>query len=285
MRLIVCGARGSTPSPGAEFVRFGGHTSCVAIAREGADPALVIDGGTGLRRLSRVLEGRPFRGTILLGHLHWDHTGGLPFFASGDREGSQVTLIMPAQGDPAEVFARAIAPPFFPVRLEQLRGDWRLRSLEEGPHTIEGYSVVAREIPHKGGRTFGFRISDGRSTIAYLSDHSPITLGPGPEGFGAYHEAALALAQDADLLFHDGQHTAEEFPAVATFGHSAIDYAIGLAEAAGVRRLALFHHDPNRSDDQVQTILDRQRARRVIVEVPTEGEVIDLGAAAPKLRR
>jgi ribonuclease BN (tRNA processing enzyme) len=72
---------------------------------------------------------------------------------------------------------------------------------------------------------------------------------------------------------------------VASFGHSAVDYAVGLAEAAGVRRLALFHHDPNRTDDQVQTILDRQRPRRVIVEVPAEGEVIELGAAAPKLRR
>ena len=110
--------------------------------------------------------------------------------------------------------------------------------------TIEGFDVLALEIPHKGGRTFGYRVSDGRASIAYLSDHGPVALGPGPDGLGPYHEAALALADGVDLLVHDAQHTAEELPAAAAFGHSAAEYAVALAERAGAGRVLLFHHDP-----------------------------------------
>jgi phosphoribosyl 1,2-cyclic phosphodiesterase len=114
--------------------------------------------------------------------------------------------------------------------------------------------VTAREIPHKGGRAFGYRVDDGRTSVAYLSDHGPGVLGDGPEGFGPYHESALALADGVDLLIHDAQYTAEEYPRRRTFGHSAIDYAVGLARAAGVGRLALFHHDPGRTDDALDAI-------------------------------
>src|SRR6267143_1452325 len=108
MRLFVCGVRGSTPAPGREFVRYGGATSCIAIAPDGGGlPRLVLDAGTGLTRLSSLFNGGPFRGTILLSHLHWDHTHGLPFFPAGDRDGSEVDIVMPAQGrDEEEVLAR-----------------------------------------------------------------------------------------------------------------------------------------------------------------------------------
>jgi ribonuclease BN (tRNA processing enzyme) len=239
-------------------------------------PRLVLDAGTGLQRLSRRLDGNPFRGSILLGHLHWDHTHGLPFFPAGDRPDSSVRVFVPSQGDPEEVLARAISPPHFPIRPSQLRGDWKFESLEPGTREIEGFTVTALEIPHKGGRTFGYRVSDGRATVAYLSDHSPVSLGPGPEGFGEYHEDALALAGGADLLLHDAQHTAEEFPAKAPFGHSAIDYAVGLAERAGVRRLLLFHHDPPRTDDELDAIVAGIRSNAVKVEAAAEGMEIDL---------
>ena len=89
MRVVFCGVRGSTCAPGAEFVRYGGHTSCVALAHDGGPPTLVLDAGTGLRNLTRHLDGQPFRGTILLGHLHWDHTHGLPFFVAGNEAGQR----------------------------------------------------------------------------------------------------------------------------------------------------------------------------------------------------
>lgn len=287
MRLLICGVRGSTPAPGAEFARYGGNTSCIAVAADGGAPRLVLDAGTGLRRLTEVLDGQPFRGTLLLGHLHWDHTHGLPFFAAGDHPEAAVTLLMPAQdsGDAAAVLSRCMSPPHFPIRPDELRGYWRFDCIDPGGFVAEGFSVQALEIPHKGGRTFGYRISDGLSSFAYLSDHGPVALGPGPEGFGEYHDAALALASGVDLLVHDAQHTAEEFPPRAHFGHSTIEYAVGLAERAGAARLLLFHHDPCRTDAELDALLALHRNRFPGLDAAAEGTVIDLpqrDAAQPR---
>jgi len=144
VRVFLCGVRGSTPSPGPAFVRYGGNTSCVALSRDGGPPTLVLDAGTGLQRLSPLMNGRPFRGSILLSHLHWDHTHGLPFFAAGDRPDAEVTLLMPAQGDPVNVLARAMSPPHFPIKPSELRGKWRFLGIQEGPRSIEGFEMVAR---------------------------------------------------------------------------------------------------------------------------------------------
>ncbi len=276
MKVFFFGVRGSTPAPGSQFTRYGGNTSCVGLAHDGGPPRLVLDAGTGLGRLSDHLGGRPFRGTLLLGHLHWDHTHGLPFFPSGDHASSEVRLVMPAQGDPQDVLERVMSPPHFPIAPRQLRGRWTFSSVEPGNHSFEGFDVMALEIPHKGGRTFGYRVSAGGASIAYLSDHSPVSLGEGPEGLGAYHPAALELAGGADLLIHDAQHTAEELAERRAYGHSAVEYAVGLAERAGVRRLVLFHHDPRRTDDQVDALLAGCRASPVEVLAAAEGMILEL---------
>ena len=272
----MCGVRGSTPAPGAAFARYGGHTSCLALARDGSPPTLVLDAGTGIRRATGLLEREPFAGSILLGHLHWDHTQGLPFFAAGDRPDACTTLYLPAQGDPVEVLSRFMAPPHFPIPPTGLRGSWRFEGLVAGEHEIEGFSVLALDIPHKGGRTFGYRVSDGRSSLAYLSDHSPVSLGPGPGGLGPHHEAALRLADGVDVLVHDAQHTAEELPAKAAFGHSAAEYALTLAEAAGARRVVLFHHDPDRTDDELDALVGRFAESPLPVAAAREGTVLGL---------
>lgn len=277
MRVHLCGVRGSTPAPGPAFVAVGGHTSCVAVGHDGEPPTLVLDAGTGLAVLTRVLAGAPFRGTILLSHLHWDHTHGLPFFAAGDRPDASVRLLLPDQGDDAvAVLARCMSPPHFPIRPDELRGDWSFANLAEGTHEFEGFTVVAREIPHKGGRTFGYRVSDGRTTLAYLSDHAPQNLGPGPGGLGPYHDAARALVDGADLLLHDAQYLATELATRGHFGHAAAEYAAGLAEACGVGRLLLFHHDPTRTDPEVDDVLAAARAASSgAVDLAREGDVID----------
>jgi phosphoribosyl 1,2-cyclic phosphodiesterase len=276
MRLAICGSRGSTPAPGPEFVRYGGHTSCVALARPGEPPHLVIDAGTGIRRVTALLDGASFSGTILLSHLHWDHTTGLPFFTAADNPAAHASLYLPEQGPPEKVLARAMSPPHFPIRPSEMRGTWHFAGLDPGAHTFEGYSVLARDVPHKGGRNYGFRISDGYSTITYISDHSPVAFGPGPDGLGTYHDAVVELAAGADILMHDSQHTAEEFPSRADFGHAAIEYAVGLAERCGVKRLLLFHHDPARTDEQLDAIVARQADSTVQVEAAAEGSVFEL---------
>jgi phosphoribosyl 1,2-cyclic phosphodiesterase len=239
----------------------------------------LLDAGTGIRGLGGLLGEAPFRGALLLGHLHWDHTQGLPFSRAVDHDGAEVQLCLPAQedGDPAiDVLRRAMSPPHFPIGPEGLRGAWSFESLEPGAHVVAGFDVLALEIPHKGGRTFGYRVSDGEHAIAYLSDHGPAALGPGPDGWGPYHEAALALAEGVDVLIHDAQHTAEELPARAHFGHSAIDYAVRLGERAGARQVLLFHHDPSRTDDELDAIVEARRGGAVPVAAAVEGSTIEL---------
>ena len=289
MLITFCGVRGSTPAPGADYVRYGGNTSCVAVAHApGAAPVLALDAGTGLANLTGLLGGAAFAGTILLSHLHWDHSLGLPFFRAGDRDDARVTLLVPEQGagrggsggaagESAEwLLSQVMSPPYFPITPSQLRGSWEFGTIAPGQHKAEGFTVEAREIPHKGGRTLGYRVSDGRAVLAYVTDHCPTSLGQGPHGLGAYHEAAVELARDADLLIHDAQLTAEEVPAEAAFGHAAAEYAAGLAAAAGARRVALFHHKPSRTDDQLDAIGRRFAAGPVPVLVAAEGLSVEL---------
>jgi phosphoribosyl 1,2-cyclic phosphodiesterase len=279
VRLQFCGVRGSTPAPGPDFVRYGGHTSCVAVSHDDAPPALILDAGTGIRRVTALLGGQPFSGTILLTHLHWDHVQGLPFFRGGDHDDAQVTLLLPDQQDGStaeQVLSRAMSPPHFPIAPGQLRGDWSFSAISPGRLQASGFTIEAREIPHKGGRTIGYRVSDGRSAVAYVTDHCPTALGPGPEGWGEYHDGALELAAGADVLIHDAQLLAEEVPAQAAFGHAAAEYAIELACLARARQVVLFHHQPGRTDDELDKIGQRFAGSPVPVTVAMEERVIDL---------
>ena len=260
MRVTFCGTRGSTPAPGLDYVRFGGNTSCVALSHDDDRPTLLLDAGTGLRRLPSLLGDLPFRGTVLLTHLHWDHVQGLPFFRSGDRDDACVRLLLPDQGgdtDAEALLARMMAPPFFPIEPSALRGQWQFGLVPGEAFAAEGFNVLAIDVPHKGGHTVGFRVDDGHSSVAYIPDHCPTALGPGPDGIGEYHASALELARDVDLLIHDAHLRAEEVDAEGPFGHAAAEYAVRLGTMAGARQVALFHHRPDRSDMEVERTVCR----------------------------
>jgi phosphoribosyl 1,2-cyclic phosphodiesterase len=295
--ITFCGVRGSTPAPGAAYVRYGGNTSCVAVAHTSGSPVapvLLLDAGTGLGGVTGLLGGAPFQGTILLTHLHWDHCFGLPFFRGGDQDNARVSLLLPDQdgaagdgstgnpgtGNPGagaeRLLARVMSPPFFPITPRQLRGEWTFGTVSPGQFKAEGFTVEAREIPHKGSRTLGYRVSDSSCVLAYVTDHCPTALGPGADGLGPYHEAVLDLAAGADLLVHDAQLVAEEVPAEADFGHAAAEYAVGLAVRAGARRVALFHHKPSRTDDQLDAIARRFATAPLPVLVAAEGLTVTL---------
>ena len=250
---------------------MGGNTSCVAVYPNGSPvPTIVLDAGTGLRAVTGLTGGEPFRGTILLSHLHWDHVQGLPFFVAGDRPDSVVRVVMPDNGGTGvETMARAMSPPHFPIRPDELRGRWRFDAIGEGVIEVEGVAVLAREIPHKGGRTFGYRLSTSDASVAYLPDHLPASDGPGAE-------AAADLACDVDVLIHGGHFTAAERAPAHAYGHATIDQAIALAERCAAGCLYLFHHSPSRTDDLVDEI-ERSVADVVPpILVAREGEEIDV---------
>ena len=278
MRVHLCGVRGSTPAPGADFLRYGGHTSCVAISHDDAEaPTLILDAGTGLRTVTALLDGRAFSGTILLTHLHWDHMQGLPFFSAGDRADSRVAVLLPEQQDGAGAEAtleRSMSPPSFPITPSDLAGSWTFAPVAPGEQLHEGFTVLAREIPHKGGRTFGYRVSDGHSAITYMPDHCPTLLGAGPDNCGEYHPAALELAHEADILLHDTQLlNREELEAEGRFGHATAEYAAELGRRAGVRQVLFCHHRPDRTDDALDD-LARRFGERAVPAI--QGTVLEL---------
>jgi phosphoribosyl 1,2-cyclic phosphodiesterase len=249
VRLTLLGVRGSTPAPGADFVRYGGHTSCVAVTADDATvPTLVLDAGTGLRTLTPLLGGRAFEGSIVVSHLHWDHVEGLPFFQAGDRPDSRVDFHVPAQGGRSgrDLLAATMSPPSFPITPEGLNGSWRFRALTDGAYPLEGFEVEAFDVRHKGGRTFGYRVADAHASVAYIPDH---VISAGVD------EHVRALLSGVDVLLHDAQFVAAERKMADAYGHSTIDDAVELAAACGVRSLVLFHHSPARTDDALDEIV------------------------------
>jgi phosphoribosyl 1,2-cyclic phosphodiesterase len=280
LQVHLCGVRGSLPAAGKDFIRYGGHTSCLALAHDGASaPTLLLDAGTGLLQALALLDGAPYAGALLLTHLHWDHVVGLPFFSADARRGTRVDVLLPEQedgADAASVLGGLMSPPYFPIGPLQMCGEWSFSTLPEGPFELEGFSVLAREIPHKGGRTYGYRVSADGASIAYMPDHNPTALGPGEDGLGEYHPAALELARDVDLLVHDAQLLPEELAAEAHFGHAAADYAVALAERAGAGAVTLFHHRLDRTDDELDALAARLGGRSSAVSVAAEGVVLHL---------
>ena len=260
MKITFYGVRGSTPSAGSEFDRVGGHTSCVAVAVDNELPVLVLDAGTGLQSLTRRFGRAPFHGTILLTHLHWDHVQGLPFFPSADRAEACVTVCQPAQGDPVEVLRRAMSPPHFPIGPEGLDGEWHHVALEAGEHTFGPFVVTARDVEHKGGRAFGYRVEHDGRAFAYV-----------PDALDDNDEAITALATGVDVLVRGAPFVASEHKRAECFGHGTVEHAVELAQQIGVPRLVITHHGPMRTDDAVDNLIARAG-----LTVAHEGDALDI---------
>lgn len=251
MDLTFFGVRGSCPCPSPANVRYGGNTACVSLTVPGEDP-IVFDLGTGLRSFgdTQPMDGS-FSGTALVTHIHWDHVQGLPFFPPADRAGASFRIYGPQQDDGTlrELFDDFMRPPYFPVTIAQLRGDYSFNEVLKDDLRIGRASVMVRPVPHVGP-TVGYRVeSDGR-TVTYISDHQA------PLDLTSISETVLELCADADVLIHDAQYTLAEFAEKSHWGHCTIDYAIRVAREAGVKKLVLFHHDPSHGDDRMDEIFE-----------------------------
>jgi phosphoribosyl 1,2-cyclic phosphodiesterase len=264
MKLRFWGVRGSFATPGPHYLRYGGNTPAVEIVSD-AGQRVLIDLGTGITELGKQLMAGEFgegRGTlpVLLTHTHLDHIQGLPFFTPLFIRGNSIRILGPELlGEPLDqVLQNQLNGHYSPLYgLENLAAGVAIDSVQPGSSLpVEGFEVTAAELPHGGMTVLGLRISVDGKTVAFLSDVEYPIAGPTP--------SALALASGADLLIHDAMFSDAEYASRAGWGHSPVSSAIAVAERAGVGRLALFHHSPDSTDAEIDTIVAGARRRTSI---------------------
>ena len=247
MKVTVWGTRGSQASPGPDTVRYGGNTTCVELQAL-PETRVVLDAGTGLRRLGAELPPDVGRVDILLTHLHMDHIQGLGFFSPLFRRDFEVHIWGPgsATADLRTRLTRYMSPPLFPVRLPELPCDLHLHDLNEASVEVPGFTV--RALVCHPGPTVGYRLDGTHGRLAYLPDHEPMLacsrFADSPEWC-----SGLELAAGVDVLLHDAQYTDAEYKRRVGWGHSTLSHALAFARLAHVKLLMPFHHDPAHDDD------------------------------------
>ncbi|MBI2756968.1 MAG: cyclic nucleotide-binding domain-containing protein [Chloroflexi bacterium] len=304
MQIRFWGTRGSIASPGPSTVQYGGNTSCIEL-RSG-DTLAVLDCGTGARALGGSLMTRwpTQRAHIFLTHFHWDHIQGFPFFVPVLVPGWNVHVYGAGGLEQGlhEAMSGQMQYTYFPLRMADLQAELHFHELGEQTFQAERLTVSTQFLNHTCP-ALGYLLSAGGVRVAYMTDHEPYW----PHNPAASLAEALVHPGDqrhyqffkgVDLLIHDAQYLSEEYPAKRGWGHSTVEYVVDVAVAAGVKRLALFHHDPPRDDAKIPLVLERalQQARRrgaehsleifvaaegMEIDIPEEHEQEQQRAAAP----
>lgn len=257
MRIRIWGCRGSIAAPGPDTVRYGGNTSCVEVRLDDGG-MLILDAGTGARALGTALmEVPPSRVDLLLTHLHVDHLEGLGVFEPIWHAGTELHIWGPASPVASldERIATYFSPPLFPVHLSEVPATTTFHDAPDIQWRIGGATLWSLPIMHPGP-TVGYRIEADEKVLTYLTDHEP-ALGADLEALPLEWISGSALAFGADVLIHDCQFTPEEYPSRVGWGHSTTDHVAVFADKAKVDRLVLYHHDPMRTDDQLEAMRDR----------------------------
>ena len=293
MYVRFWGTRGSIASPGERTARYGGNTSCTEV-RTPDGTLIVLDCGTGARELGLHLTQTlkpPMHLHLFIGHTHWDHIQGFPFFVPAFVPGVELNVYAPLgfQQSLEEAMAGQMEYSYFPVKLRDLRSRIHFTELEEGFFRVGDVLVETQYLNHTAP-TIAYRITSGRATIAYVTDHEPFWK---PEDGVLHHpgdQRHVAFMKDADLVIHDAQYSEEEYLQRVGWGHSTVEYAVDVAMEAGARRVALFHHDPTHDDAAMEALEARAKARaqaagsRMEVFAAREGLELTLtgdGRAAP----
>ena len=302
MQVRFWGTRGSIAKPGPSTVRYGGNTSCVEV-RSPDGTLVVLDCGTGAHGLGQsLLAGRkPVRGHLLITHTHWDHIQGFPFFAPLFGPGNEWDVYAPSGlGRRLEdTLAGQMEYAYFPVTLDQLGATIRYHEIVEGAFDVGGIRVTARYLNHPA-LALGYRLEAGGVTVVYATDHEPHAH-PAPSGGLAHPPGHQSVHQEdrrhgeflagADLVIHDTQYTLAEYAQKVGWGHSPAEQVVDAALAVGVRRLALYHHDPLRDDDAVDrlTAMCRERVAVAVgvmdVFAAAEGMVVELASRVDETPR
>jgi phosphoribosyl 1,2-cyclic phosphodiesterase len=256
MKIKIWGCRGSIATPGGHTIRYGGNSTCLEI-RSADGELFIVDAGSGIRNLGKAL--RHDSGTsqirFFFTHSHWDHLAGFPFFGPAYSDRYTITFCSGphAQSSIERYVSRQMEAPYFPVEFKQLRARFNFccenPTMESRNCPLGNMQCRAFPLSHPNGG-HGYKFIEGGKTMVFLPDNE---LGFRHEG-GLTRDQYVEMCRGADLLLHDAQYTQEEYKRTRGWGHSTYTDAVDLAIEAGVTRLGLFHHDPDRTDDE----LDRQ---------------------------
>ncbi|HYA88099.1 MAG TPA: MBL fold metallo-hydrolase [Nitrospirota bacterium] len=253
MKITCWGARGSIAVSGKEYVKYGGDTTCIEIRSNDGD-IIIIDAGTGIRKLGNKLLSSDNRAySMLFTHAHWDHLMGFPFFKPIYMKGTKIDLYgCPyAQKSVGDMLSRSMMAPYFPVEFGQLQAQIESHSVCEEAFTIGPIRITTIQLSHPN-RGIGYKfIEDGKSFV-FLTDNELSHQHPGGGGFEDY----LRFAADADLLVHDAEYSGDQYAITKGWGHSLYTDALRLAMEAKVRQFGLFHHNQDRSDADLDRIVD-----------------------------
>ena len=278
------GVHGTLPVPGAAYTRYGGNTPCVSV-EVGGEPLVIFDCGSGIKRLSdRIMQagGQRFSARIFISHTHWDHINTIPFFAPVYARGNQIEIYGPYQGD--LTIERAISAQmdsvYFPVTVREFGARIVYRDLREEALHFGPVRVDSMLLSHPGS-CLGYRLVARGRTVCYITDNE--LYPPGTTRHNArYVERLAAFVKDADVLITDTTYRDAEYPSKMDWGHSAVSQVADLAARANVKKLHLFHHDPDQTDDDIDRKLEDTRAAlaklgsAVICEAPAEGSALIL---------
>jgi len=264
MRATIWGCRGSLATPGRETVGYGGNTTSVEL-RSADDALVVLDAGTGIRRLGLSLAGEhPRKIDLLLTHMHLDHVEGLGFFSPLFDPDCTITIWGPRPDGTslADHLKAYLSPPLFPVPFEQLPSTVRFEEIWEDTWEIADLHVTSGPVQHPGP-TVGYRISNNGHSFAFIPDDEP-GIDPVP---------GLALADGVDLLVHDAQYTAAEYATRVGWGHTALPDFVAFLRTAEPKRTVMFHHDPSHDDRTLEAmeLEARDLAERESIELAREG--------------
>jgi len=274
MKLTVWGARGSVPTPGAEYVRYGGDTTCMSL--DTADGSLIVlDAGTGLRRLGcELIRKPPRRIAFLLSHAHWDHVIGFPFFKPLYRKGFELDFYgcSHAQASVRAMVEKTMQAPFFPVDLSRVGATLNFHERCGDGCGIGDIAVKRFPLSHPNGGT-GFRIEEGGRSLAFFPDNEFTFDHQGGRAFQGY----VDFCRGCSVLVHDAEYRPEEYAAFSRgWGHSVYKDTVRLGLEAGVERLIMWHINQDRTDVQADALLADARKD---VEVAGSRMLCDMAAA------
>ncbi len=271
--LRFWGTRGSIPSPGPLTARYGGNTTCFEV-RVG-DRRVIFDAGSGIRQLGLDLLSRGgIYQHIFLTHFHWDHIQGFPFFPPLYRPDIDLMIVGPKQNniDVRSLFAGQMGPIYFPVPFSAVAAKMSFDHLNEGTWDLDGIHLRTLRVRHPSW-VIGYRIEVGGRVVCFIPDDE--VEGTGYDVAPGWRERLLDFIRGADLLIHDSMYTDEEYPSRLGWGHSTFSQSIRLAEEGEVKRLLFFHHDPERTDAEMDGIVGRVRD-----EAMARGCALSMDAAA-----